>query len=160
MRAWHTGESRYLIFSNEWKNREEKKVVIYDCPWWGRRPGEDAEQWERYGLLHLCTCLFIVTAAGIQNLTGESQTADGLQIISLQFGLKNYTNTNKAEWNGIFRAVKTHSAIEFSSFYTTFITLHGSQTSTSCIWVKSFAWNKIWNVRSPLHIFVKSKLIW
>lgn len=34
---------------------------------------------EKIGLLHLCTCLFIVAAAGTQNLTGESQTADGLK---------------------------------------------------------------------------------
>lgn len=35
---------------------------------------------EKIGLLHLCTCLFVVAAAGIQNLTGESQRADGLQM--------------------------------------------------------------------------------
>lgn len=61
----------------------------------GRRPGEDAEQWEIYGLLHLCTCLFIVAAAGIQNLTGESQTADGLQMNFLQSMLTNYTRIDK-----------------------------------------------------------------
>lgn len=34
---------------------------------------------EKIGFLHLCTCLFVDAAAGIQNLTGEGQTADGLK---------------------------------------------------------------------------------
>lgn len=34
---------------------------------------------EKIGFLYLCTCLFVDAAAGIQNLTGEGQTADGLK---------------------------------------------------------------------------------
>lgn len=62
-----------------------------------QRPGEDTGQWEGYGLLHLCTCLFIVTAAGTENPTGESQTADGLQMNFLQSKLTNHTHINKSE---------------------------------------------------------------
>lgn len=75
--------------------------------------------------MHLCTCLFIVTAAGIQNPTGESQTADGLQMNFLQSKLTNYTRINKSKGTANVRAVKKRS-----SFNAILIpTIHGCCTN-------------------------------
>lgn len=90
---------RYPKFINEWVSWEEC-VAICDCPHRERRTGRsggDTDLWERYWLLHLCTCLFIVTAAGTQNPAGGCQRADGLQMIFQQSKLTNDMHINKSK---------------------------------------------------------------
>lgn len=83
---------RYPKFINEWGSWEEY-VAICGCPHRERRTersGGDTDLWERYWLLHLCTCLFIVTAADTQNPARGCQRADGLQMIFQQSKWKWY----------------------------------------------------------------------
>lgn len=60
----------------QWQHQRQKSGYLWRAV--SRR--ESRESWRRYRYVGEVLCLFIVTAAGVLNPTGERQTADGIQI--------------------------------------------------------------------------------